>query len=194
MKKRNMFSLFAATAFAIGFTACNGDNNNSSATTDTAATTNTAVTTQTSSKNYAAMSDSFKTNSEAGNYLNPSTGQPYRITVSSAGTLVDENGNPVRHYVDKRTWWVYDANTGDTVGTAKMQNGGLRYNNNGRWITYEERYRVVSDTNGNGNNSTNSNMNNTTNMDSTHSMNNNRNATDTSSSINPKDKKIRERG
>lgn len=204
MKKRNMFSLFAATALAVGFTACNSNNENNtgSASTDTAAaTTNTAVTTHTSSKNYAAMADSFKTNSDAGNYLNPNTGVPYKITVNSAGTLVDENGNPVRHYVDKRTWWVYDANTGDTVGSAKMQNGRLRYNdNNGRWITYEERYRVVMDSaNGNRSSDTTNSMNNTGSMDSSHSMNNtmqkNSHHTGTNSStVNPKDKNTKERG
>lgn len=139
MKKTKVFSLFAATV-ALGFVACNNNADNT-ASTDTTITTNTATTMHTSNRNYAAMADSFRINSEAGHYLNPSTGQPYRITVSSAGTLVDENGTPVRRYVDKRTWWVYDANTGDTVGSARMENGNLRYRgDNDQWVPYEEKW------------------------------------------------------
>jgi hypothetical protein len=166
MKKTRIFSLLAATV-AFGFVACNSGSNNTATTDTTTATTNTATTTHTSNRNYAAMADSFKTNSEAGNYLEPRTGKPYRISVSSAGTLVDENGNAVRRYVDKRTWWVYDANTGDTVGSARMEKGSLRYRgDNDRWMPYEERWRDDMDSmNGNMHNS---NMNN--HMDSGSSM------------------------
>lgn len=175
MKKTNVFSLFAAT-LALGFAACNSGSNNT-ATTDTTTTTNMATTTHTSNRNYAAMADSFKTNSAAGNYLNPRSGQPYRISVSSAGTLVDENGNPVRRYVDKRTWWVYDANTGDTVGSAHMEKGNLRYRgDNDQWVPYEQRWRDDMDSmNGNMNNSNmNNHMDSSSSMNSSHMNNNNK--------------------
>src|SRR5206468_10889130 len=59
--------------------------NTSTTTTDaTSATTDhTATTTATSSNNYTALADSFRTNSAAGNYLDPKTGKSMRIRVRS---------------------------------------------------------------------------------------------------------------
>lgn len=188
MKKTHVFSLFAAT-IVMGFAACN-NNGNDSASTDTTATTSTATTTQTSSRNYAAMADSFKMNSDAGNYLEPKTGKPVRITVSSAGTLVDENGTPIRRYVDKRTWWVYDANTGDTVGSARMENGTLKYRgDNDQWMNYDEKWHDDMDSagsmnNGNMNNSNNMNNGSTNNGSTNSGSTNNGNATSSPSSNN----------
>lgn len=131
-----MFSLLAA-GLAMGFMACNNSSNTTSSTDSTS--TGTAV----SSGNYAARADSVKTNVEAGNYLNPKTGKAYtRLTVDpQTGVLTDESGTPVRRYVDKRTWWVYDAMSWDTVGSAEQRNGSLWYRNSeGAWVPYEKRW------------------------------------------------------
>jgi len=184
MKKTHVFSLFAAT-IVMGFAACNNNGNDSASTDTTATTVNTATTTQTSSRNYAAMADSFKMNSDAGNYLEPRTGKPVRITVSSAGTLVDDNGTPIRRYVDKRTWWVYDANTGDTVGNARMENGTLKYKgDNDQWLNYDEKWHDDMDSAGSMNNSNNMNNGSTNNGSTNSGSTNNGNATSSPSSNN----------
>jgi hypothetical protein len=60
---------------------------------------------------------------------------------TSTGKVTDESGRPVRRYVDKRNWWVYDVNTGDTVGSARMNNNQLMYRgNNGNWESYDKRW------------------------------------------------------
>ncbi|MFL5787514.1 MAG: hypothetical protein ACJ748_05645 [Flavisolibacter sp.] len=138
--KFKIFS-FAAVSIAFGFIACNNSGNGTGST-DSSTTSNTATTTATSSNNYAARADSFRVNSEAGNYLNPRTGKPYRLSMDTkSGSVTDESGRPVKRYVDKRTWWVYDATSGDTLGSARMDKGNLMYRGiNGEWQPYDKRW------------------------------------------------------
>jgi hypothetical protein len=154
MKKYRIFSLIAAVS--ISTVACNDNGSNTSSTDSTSS--NTATTTQSSSNNYAARADSLRINSEGGNYLNPRTGKPYRLNMDKqTGSITDESGRPVKRYVDKRTWWLYDANSGDTVGSARMNNGNLMYRGNtGDWIPYDQRW--TDDTVGVNSNSSNSSM------------------------------------
>jgi hypothetical protein len=143
MKKNRIFSLMIAS-LAIGFTACNsGGDNTSTSDSTTTSTTSTESTTVTSTHNYAARADSFRTNSKAGYYLNPKSGKAYSsINVdTTSGTITDETGQPIRRYVDKRTWWVYDATSGDTIGSARMQHGSLEYRgSNNDWVNYDKRW------------------------------------------------------
>jgi hypothetical protein len=134
-----IFSLMAALV-TLGFVSCN--NSGSSASSTDSSTTNTATTTATSSGNYAARADSIRINSEAGNYLNPRTGKPVKLSMNTtSGAVTDESGRPVKRYVDKRSWWVYDVASGDTVGSANMNNGSLMYRgSNGDWETYDKRW------------------------------------------------------
>ena len=152
--KYRIFSL-AAASIVFGFIACNNNGNGTSSADSSA--TNTTTTTATSSNNYAARADSFRVNSQAGNYLNPRTGKPYRLNMDQkSGSVTDESGRPVKRYVDKRTWWVYDATSGDTLGSARMENGNLRYrDNNGEWQPYDKRWTddTTSMDNGSMNNS-----------------------------------------
>ena len=92
--KTKIFSLVAAT-ITLGFAACNSDGDN---TTSTDSTTTTDVSTNTSTGNYAAQADSFKINSEAGNYLDARTGKPIKINVdATTGERVNaETNEPVR--------------------------------------------------------------------------------------------------
>jgi hypothetical protein len=155
--KNKVFSLLAA-GIALGFAACNNSGETGS-TTDS--TNNTTANTATSTGNYAARADSVNANVSAGNYLNPRTGKAYtKLNVdATTGSLTDESGKPVKRYVDKRTWWVYDANSWDTVGSAQMQNGSLRYRGeNGDWEEYDKRWSDDMDA-----------MNNSSNMNSTDS-------------------------
>jgi hypothetical protein len=139
--KTKLFSLLAIASI-VGFAACN---NSSETATTTDSTTNTTATTTTSTTNYAALADTFQTNSTAGNYLDVRTGKPIRISVNKetgAKTMADNN-EPVRYYVDRRTWWVYDANTGNTLGEVKMEGDALRYKDpNGNWISAEEYWKM----------------------------------------------------
>src|SRR5579875_326802 len=155
MKIRHLGLL--AIGSAVGLMACNSNSNGSASTDSTTSTTSTATTTQTSSRNYAAMADSFRTNSAAGNYLDPRSGKPFRLSIDTAtGAVTDETTHqPIRRYVDKRTWWVYDTHTGDTIGTARMEKGTLRYRGeNEQWMSYEERWHDTDTmgTTGNGTN------------------------------------------
>jgi len=140
MKKANVFSLMAA-GLTLGFAACNNSGDTTGTTDST--TTNTTTSTVTSTNNYAARADTVKANVTAGNYLNPSTGKAYTAlnVDQSTGALTDESGRPVRRYVDKRNWWVYDATSWDTVGSAEMRNGSLMYRGSkGDWETYDKRW------------------------------------------------------
>jgi hypothetical protein len=143
---RKNFSLFAAT-LVIGLAACNS-NSDTTANTDTTATTSTEETTSTANTNtstndYTAMADTFRMNSEAGNYLDPRTGKSIRINLDpETGRRINaETGEPVWRYIDKRTWWVYGGDDWDTLGQARMDNGSLMYrDNNDTWLTYEKRW------------------------------------------------------
>jgi ABC-type oligopeptide transport system substrate-binding subunit len=142
MKKSKFFSLWAVGL--VLFAACNNSSDGTSSTDSlNRDSNNTAGTNMTSSGNYAARADSVRANVTAGNYLNPRTGKAYtNLNVdANTGALTDETGHPVRRYVDKRTWWVYDTNSWDTVGSAQLRNGSLRYRgDNGDWLEYNKRW------------------------------------------------------
>ena len=145
--KNKVFSLLAA-GIALGFAAWN-NSGETSGTTDS--TNNTTANTASSTGNYAARADSVNANVTAGNYLNPRTGKAYtKLNVDqSTGSLTDESGRPVKRYVDKRTWWVYDTNSWDTIGTAQMKNGSLWYmGEKGDWEQYDKRWSDDMDTTG----------------------------------------------
>ena len=95
--KAKIFSLVAA-AITLGFVACNSEGDNTGY---TDSTTTTDVNANTSTGSYAAQSDSFRINSEAGNYLDARTGKPIKINVDTAtGARVNaETNEPVRYYV-----------------------------------------------------------------------------------------------
>lgn len=140
MKKNKIFSLLAA-GVTLSIAACN--NSGTSTSTNDSTNTNNTTVTNTSTGNYAARADSVKANVQAGYYLNPRTGKAYtRLTVDpNTGMLTDETGMPVRRYVDTRTWWVYDTNTWDTIGSAEMQNNNLLYRDaSGSWVPYDKRW------------------------------------------------------
>ena len=139
--KTRIFSLVAAT-ITLGLAACNNDGDN---TASTDSITTTEVTTNTSSNDYAAQADSFKVNSEAGNYLDARTGKPIRISVdATTGARVNaETNEPVRYYVDKRTWWVYGDNNWDTIGSAQMEGNELRFrDDNDKWVSYDQKWKI----------------------------------------------------
>ena len=94
--KAKIFTL-VATAMTFGFVACNSEGDNT-AYTDSTTSTTTDVNTNTSTGSYAAQSDSFRINSEAGNYLDARTGKPIKINVDAAtGTRVNaETNEPVK--------------------------------------------------------------------------------------------------
>jgi len=163
---KTTFYGFLALALSAGFVACNNSSDtgsDTSSTTDTttsttttdatsATTDHTATTTATSSNNYTALADSFRTNSAAGNYLDPRTGKSMRIRVDTAsGMRYNESTNqPVWRYIDKRTYKVYggDANNAmwDTVGTARMQNNRLEYmDRENKWVNYDKAWKEKDD-------------------------------------------------
>lgn len=161
---KTTFYGFLALALSAGFVACNNssdstsnaDTSSTTSTTTTEATTattdHTATTTATSNSDYTALADTFRTNSEAGNYLDPRTGKSMRIRFDTAtGMRYNEATNqPIWRYVDKRTYKVYagDNNNSmwDTVGTARMQNNRLEYMDNGdKWITYDKAWKEKDD-------------------------------------------------
>jgi hypothetical protein len=144
----NNVKVLGLAGIMAGLVACNNDANNT-ATTDTTRTDSSTVatTTTTSNVDYAAMADSFKTNSEAGNYLDAKTGKPIRIKYDTEKhrAVNETTGQPVWRYVDKRNWWVYGADNDrwDTIGTARMQGNTLMYQgDNNSWITYDERWKA----------------------------------------------------
>lgn len=147
MKKISFFSLLAA--LSVGFVACNNDSEGTASTdttttTTTTETTGTAATTSTSTGNYAALADSARINSEAGNYLDPKTGKAIRISVDpQTGARTNaETGEPVWRYVDKRTWWVYGGDNWDTIGQARMQGNKVEYRtDNDKWQSYDQRWK-----------------------------------------------------
>lgn len=152
---KTTFYGFLALALSAGFVACNNDGDGSTATDSPTTTTidNTATTTTTSTSNYTALADTFRVNSEAGNYLDPRTGKSMRIRVDTAtGMRMNEATNePVWRYVDKRDYKVYsgdDMNSmWDTVGTARMQNNRLEYRgDNDSWVNYDKRWKTDDDT------------------------------------------------
>jgi hypothetical protein len=141
MKRAKIFSLMAA-GLALTFAACN-NSSDGTASNDSTDTNSMAGANMTSSNNYAARADSVRAHVSAGDYLNPRTGKAYtNLNVdASTGAITDESGRPVKRYVDKRTWWVYDTQSWDTVGSAQMRNGSLRYRgDNGDWLEYDRRW------------------------------------------------------
>lgn len=166
MKKTKIVGSLAVLLCA-GFVACNnsGDNASTTTTDSTITNTNTATTTDntattpttttTSSNNYAAMADTFRVNSEAGNYLDPRTGKSFKIRMDTATgiRMNDATNEPVWRYVDKRNYKVYSGSSSDnnamwdTVGTARMQNNRLEYEgDNNSWTSYDKRWRTEDDT------------------------------------------------
>ena len=141
--KRKIFSLAAAT-ITLAFIACNSEGDNTEST-DSTTTTTSDVTTNTSTGNYAAQADSFKINSEAGNYLDARTGKPIKINVdATTGARVNaETNEPIRYYVDKRTWWVYGDDSWDTIGSAQMEGDELRFkDDNDKWVTFDQKWKI----------------------------------------------------
>ncbi|MBD0331295.1 MAG: hypothetical protein ICV66_01440 [Chitinophagaceae bacterium] len=145
--KKNFFSLLTA-ACTFSLLACNNNGNNTAANDSTAkdtTTTATTATTATNTRDYAALADTLRVNSEQGNYLNPRTGKPIRIKYDPEKRWIynEETGDPVWRYVDRRTWWVYGGENWDTIGQARMQNNRLVYRNDDdtTWVTYEQRWR-----------------------------------------------------
>ena len=140
--KRKIFSLAAAT-ITLAFVACNSDGDNTGST-DTTTTTTSDVTTNTSTGNYTAQADSFRINSEAGNYIDARTGKPIKINVdATTGARVNaETNEPVRYYVDKRTWWVYGDDSWDTIGLAQMEGDELRFKDNDKWVTFDQKWKI----------------------------------------------------
>jgi hypothetical protein len=144
--KTKIFSLVAAT-ITLGFAACNSDGDNTTSTDSTTSTT-TDVNTNTSTGNYAAQADSFKINSEAGNYLDAHTGKPIKIDVDvTTGERVNaETKEPVRYYLDRITWWVYGDDSWDTIGSARMEGNELRFrDDNDKWVTYDQKWKTDDD-------------------------------------------------
>ncbi len=153
MKKTNFFS-FLALALSLGVVACN-DDADSTSTTDTSTTTmetttattdpNTTSTMNTNTSDYAALADTFRMNSEAGNYLDVRTGRSIKIGVDpQTGTRYNlSTEEPVWRYVDKRTWWVYGGDNWETMGEAKMDGNKLMYKGDGdKWMTYDDRWKM----------------------------------------------------
>jgi hypothetical protein len=137
---------FFAAFLAMGFVACNNDDSESTTSTDSSTLTtteNTATTTNTSTTDYAALADTFNTNSEAGVYLNPRTGKSMKIKVDpQTGMRTDvTTGEPVWRYVDKRTWWVYGGDSWDSQGEAKMEGNKIIYKgDDDSWVDYDKRW------------------------------------------------------
>lgn len=156
MKQAKWLSI---AAFAALLAACNGNGNNSGTgdSTTTASTTTTETTSNASSGNYAAMADSFRVNSEAGNILDAKTGKPIhvRYDATTHRAMNAETNQPVWRYVDRRTWWVYGADNDNwsQVGQARMQGDKLEYKNanDDSWVNYDQRWaqddqRYMNDT------------------------------------------------
>lgn len=138
--KKIIFSLLGATV-AFGIIACNNDSTTTGTTDSTA-----NITTNTTSNvgNYAAKADSIRVNSEAGNYLNPKTGKPMKLTMDvSTGKVTNaETGEPVWRYVDRRNWWVYGGENWDNIGQAKMEKDQIWYQGDGdKWMTYDDTWK-----------------------------------------------------
>ncbi len=141
--KSKIFSM-VATTITLGFVACNSEGDNTGYT-DSTTTTTSDVTTNTSTGNYAAQADSFRINSEAGNYLDARTGKPIRINVdATTGSRMNaETNEPVKYYVDKRNWWVYGDESWDTIGSAQMKGNELRYrDDNDKWVTFDQKWKM----------------------------------------------------
>ena len=156
MKKNSIFTLFVAAGLA-GLTSCNDSATNTSSTDSPSTTTpaatpdNTNVNTNTSMSDYSAWADSLEMSSTSGYILNAKTGKPYKNLKVDRTTwqVMDETNEPVWHYVDNRNWWVYGLNdtdwTWDTIGSAKMQNDKLQYENDGKWSDYDESWTAADE-------------------------------------------------
>ncbi|RYY95649.1 MAG: hypothetical protein EOO11_15360 [Chitinophagaceae bacterium] len=147
MKKVQLFSV---ALLAVAFTACSGDGSNNggdSTTTTTTTTTTDAGTTNTSTGNYAAIADSFRVNSEAGNILDARTGKAIKVRydATTRRAVNQETNEPVWRYVDRRTWWVYGPgnDSWNRIGEARMQNNTLQYKGeNDAWVDYDARWKM----------------------------------------------------
>ena len=149
-RKMKQAKWLSIAAFAATLAACNGNGNNSG-NADTTATATTTTTTEStgstaSTGNYAAMADSFRVNSQAGNYLDAKTGKPIRIKYDATThrAVNEETNQPVWRYVDRRTWWVYGADNDNwsQVGQARLEGNTLQYKSatDDNWLNYDERW------------------------------------------------------
>lgn len=151
---KTKFFSFLTAVLTLGVVACN-DDADSTTTTDTSTSSmetntttdpnTTSTMSNTSTSNYAALADTFRTNSEAGNYLDVRTGKSIKIGVDpQTGIRYNtQTEEPVWRYVDKRTWWVYGGDNWDTLGEAKMDGNKIMYKGDGdKWMTYDDRWKT----------------------------------------------------
>ncbi|RYZ21687.1 MAG: hypothetical protein EOO16_12120 [Chitinophagaceae bacterium] len=144
MKKVQWLGL---ASFLAVLTACNSGNDNNANGDSTAVTTTTTTTENSSTGNYAALADSFRVNSEAGNYLDARTGKPIRIKYDATArrAVNAETNEPVWRYVDRRTWWVYGPENDNwrQIGEARMDGSQLKYkSDNDAWVDYDTRWKM----------------------------------------------------
>lgn len=143
---KTKFLTWAAAGILFGFAACNNDSDGDAANDTTGLDNNTATTTNTNTTDYAARADSFRVNSEQGNYLDPKTGKALRINYDPQTRMTTnaETGEPVWRYVDRRTWWVYGSDTSDNwtqQGEARMEGNRIMYRgDNDQWVNYDNRW------------------------------------------------------
>ncbi|HVK97426.1 MAG TPA: hypothetical protein VM368_06395 [Flavisolibacter sp.] len=137
--KKKIFGLFVLLV-AFGFIACT-NSGDATAATDTTTTT----TTTTDMGSYAAKAETLRTESEAGNYLDPRTGKQLRLQMdASTGRVTNvETGEPVWRYVDRRNWWVYGGDNWDRIGEARMDGDRLMYkDDSNNWVDYDARWKT----------------------------------------------------
>lgn len=150
---KRLLSFCGAAAFALSFAACSSSDtatseNKDSANNTPSNTSSSDMNTASSVGSYAALADSVRINSEAGYYLNPRTGKPYKnLKVDSSGQIWDETGAPVWRYVDNRNWWVYgdwDNNMSwEQEAEAKMQEDKIMYKGDGdEWVDYDAKWKM----------------------------------------------------
>jgi hypothetical protein len=149
---KRLLSFCGVAALALSFAACNSSDtatdNKDSANNSTTNNASSDMNNASSVGNYAALADSVRINSEAGYYLNPRTGKPYKnLKVDSSGQIWDETGMPVWRYVDNRNWWVYgdwDQNMSwEQEAEAKMQEDRIMYKEDGdAWVDYDAKWKM----------------------------------------------------
>ena len=145
MKKNLIATLLVAVGVA-GLMSCN-DDSTTTGNNDTLTTDNT-VNSTTSTSDYSAMADSFQRNSEAGKYMDVRTGKQIKISVDrTTGAKVNTATNePVTRYiyVMDSDWWVYDAE-GNQLGKAKWENDKVLFDDNGKWVEYDVKWKTDED-------------------------------------------------